>query len=101
MQRQKAVPLVYEGVRLECGYRADLVVDGEVVVEIKCRKLSILWIMHNCCLTCDCSTFGLVSLINFHVLVLKHGIKRMVNNYEERPDELLVVANESPYRRDR
>lgn len=36
VQRQKAVPLVYGMVKLECGFRADLVVDGRVVVEIKC-----------------------------------------------------------------
>lgn len=35
VQRQKAVPLIYEGVKLECGFRADLVVNHEVVVEIK------------------------------------------------------------------
>ena len=39
VQRQKAVPLVYEMVKLECGFRADLVVDGRVVVEIKCKEV--------------------------------------------------------------
>lgn len=38
VQRQKAVPLVYETVKLECGFRADLVIDGRVVVEIKCKE---------------------------------------------------------------
>jgi len=35
VERQKAVPLVYEEVRLDCGFRADLVVEGRVVVELK------------------------------------------------------------------
>lgn len=38
VQRQKAVPLVYGNVKLECGFRADLVVDSRVVVEIKCKE---------------------------------------------------------------
>lgn len=37
-ERQKAVPLVYNSVRLECGFRADLVINGKVVVEIKCKE---------------------------------------------------------------
>lgn len=38
VQRQKAVPLVYNTVKLQCGFRADLLVDREVVVEIKCKE---------------------------------------------------------------
>ena len=86
VQRQKAVPLVYKKVKLECGFRADLVVDGKVVVEIKCKEalhpvdhaqlLSHLRLLN--------IQVGL--LINFHVVQLKDGIKRIVNNYRE-PDE--------------
>ncbi len=83
VQRQKAVPLVYEMVKMECGFRADLVVNGEVVVEIKCKEgihpvdqaqlLSYLRLLD--------LRVGL--LINFHVCLLKHGIQRMVNRYED------------------
>jgi GxxExxY protein len=83
VQRQKAVPLVYENVKLECGFRADLVVASRVVVEIKCKEplhpvdqaqlLSHLRLLN--------LQVGL--LINFHVVVLKDGIKRMVNDYHE------------------
>lgn len=38
VERQKAVPLVYEAVKLDCGFRADLVVNGRVVVEIKAKE---------------------------------------------------------------
>ena len=85
VQRQKAVPLVYEAVKLECGFRADLVIDGEVVVEIKCKEalhpvdqaqlLSHLRLLD----------LHLGLLINFHVVVLRDGIKRIVNNYQELP----------------
>jgi len=37
VERQKPVPLIYESVRLECGFRADLVVEGRVVIETKCK----------------------------------------------------------------
>ena len=83
VQRQKAVPLVYETVKLECGFRADLVVEGRIVVEIKGKEaihpvdqaqlLSHLRLLN--------LQVGL--LINFHVVQLKDGIKRMVNNYHE------------------
>ena len=39
-ERQKALPVVYEEVRLDCGYRIDLLVEGEVVVEIKAVETS-------------------------------------------------------------
>jgi GxxExxY protein len=86
VERQKAVPLIYESVKLDCGFRADLLVNGCVVVELKCKDalhpvdeaqlLSHLRLLD--------VPVGL--LINFHVVLLKQGIKRMVNNYIE-PEE--------------
>jgi GxxExxY protein len=88
VERQKAVPLVYETVKLDCGFRADLVVEGKLVVELKCKEalhpvdeaqlLSYLRLLN--------IPIGL--LINFHVALLKNGIKRMVNNYREDEDFL-------------
>jgi len=85
-ERQKAVPLVYETVKLECGFRADLVVERQVVVELKCKEalhpvdeaqlLSHLRLLNN--------PVGL--LINFHVVLLRDGIRRLVNNYQEPLD---------------
>lgn len=86
VERQKPVPLIYESVKLDCGFRADLVVQGRVVVETKCREalhpvdeaqlLSHLRLLN--------ITVGL--LINFHVVLLKDGIKRLVNNYQDLED---------------
>jgi GxxExxY protein len=83
VERQKPVPLVYEAVKLDCGFRADLLVEGCVIVEIKAKEelhpideaqlLSHLRLLN--------LQVGLI--INFHVLMLKDGIKRMVNNYRE------------------
>lgn len=87
VQRQKAVPLVYGMVKLECGFRADLVVNGRVVVEIKCKEA-----LHPVDQAQLLSHLRLLDiqvglLINFHVVLLKDGIKRIVNNYQEQPDE--------------
>jgi GxxExxY protein len=89
VERQKAVPLVYENVKLECGFRADLVVNNRVVIETKCKDAlhpidEAQLLSHLRLLTIP---VGLI--INFHVVVLKDGIKRMVNNYHE-PIGLLI-----------
>jgi GxxExxY protein len=83
VERQKAVPLIYENVKLDCGFRADLVVDGRVVVETKCKDAlhpvdDAQLISHLRLLDIP---VGL--LINFHVIVLRDGIRRIVNNYRE------------------
>ena len=87
MERQRAVQLVYESLKLDCGFRADLVVEGRVAVELKCKEalhpvdeaqlLSHLRLLN--------IPVGL--LINFHVVLLRDGIRRMVNNYVEPVDE--------------
>lgn len=84
VERQKPVPLVYRGVVVDCAYRLDLLINGEVVVEIKsvdglnpvhlAQMLSYLRIMN--------LAVGLI--INFNVKYLPQGIKRVVNNF---PDE--------------
>jgi GxxExxY protein len=89
VERQKPVPLVYENIKLDCGFRADLVVEGRVGMQLKCKEalhpvdeaqlLSHLRLLN--------APMGL--LVNFHVALLKDGIKRMVNNYRELQDENL------------
>jgi len=90
VERQKAVPLFYEDVKLDCGFRADLIVDGRVAVELKCKEalhpvdeaqlLSHLRLLN----------LPLGLLINFHVMVLKDGIRRLANNYCEPSEQLCV-----------
>ena len=81
--RQVALPVVYKGVRLDCGYRIDLVVEDMVVVELK--TVDRILPVHEAQLLTYLKLYrrpvGL--LINFHVPVLKDGVKRMVNNYKE------------------
>jgi GxxExxY protein len=89
VERQKAVPLVYETVKMECGFRADIVVEGKVVIELKCKEA-----LHPVDQAQLLSHLRLLDipvglLINFHVVFLKEGIKRMVNNYREPAGESL------------
>lgn len=99
--RQKAVPVVYENVKLECGFRADMIVNGEVVVEIKSKEA-----LHPVDHVQLLSHLRLLDLrvgllINFHVVLLKDGIKRIANHYQEPPEEEvsdLLAPDESLYR---
>ena len=81
VEKEKPLPLVYEEVKLECGYRADLVVENKIVVEIKSvEALNDLHLAQTLTYLKLLKTrIGL--LINFNVLVLKNGIKRIANGY--------------------
>jgi GxxExxY protein len=80
VERRKPLPVEYKGVRLDCGYRLDLVVENAVVVEIK--AVASLEPIHEAqvltYLRLGGWTVGL--LINFNVPVLKGGVRRIVNN---------------------
>jgi GxxExxY protein len=81
VEKEKPLPLMYEEVKLECGYRVDLMVERQIIIEVKsveelaeihlAQVLTYLKLSNN--------RFGL--LINFNVLRLKDGIKRVVNGY--------------------
>jgi GxxExxY protein len=81
VEQQKPLPVVYKQVKLDCGYRLDMVVNDLVIVEIKAveklnsvheaQLLSYLRLL-NC-------RVGL--LLNFHCTMLKHGIRRVVNDF--------------------
>ncbi len=82
-ERQKALPVIYKGVRLDCGYRLDVVVEETIVLELKsCESLSPIFeatlinYLH-------LSDLHVGYLINFNVRLLKNGIKRMVRGLPE------------------
>ena len=74
------VPLIYDGIRIKLGYRIDLLVDEVVVVELK--AVANLLPVHESQLLSYLKLSGhkVGLLINFHVLRLKNGIQRMVND---------------------
>ena len=77
-ERQRALPVEYKGLRLDCGYRLDLVVDGQVVVEVK--AVEALMPIHEAQVLTYLRLGGWKAglLINFNVPILKRGIRRLV-----------------------
>jgi len=76
--RQVALPVVYKSVKLDCGYRMDLVVNDRLVVELK--TVEKILPIHEAQLLTYLRLSGIRTglLLNFNTAVLKNGIKRMV-----------------------
>ena len=79
IQQQKALPVNYRGVKVDCGYRIDLLVENNVIVELK--AVERLEPIHEAQLLSylKLSGYRVGLLINFNVKILKQGIKRLVN----------------------
>lgn len=77
VKQEVALPVVYKGIRLECGYRLDMVVDGVLVLELKTVE-SLLPIHQAQLLTyMRLGGFRTGLLLNFHAALLAKGIKRL------------------------
>jgi len=81
VQTQVALPVVYDGVRLDIGYRVDVLVEDCIIVELKAVEKILA--VHEAQLLSHLKVSGihLGLLINFKVPHLKDGIKRLVNNF--------------------
>lgn len=79
VEKEKPMPLVFENVKLECGYRIDLLVGNKVVIEIK--SVDALNDIHlaQTLTYLKLDNYNLGLLINFNVVKLKDGIKRVFN----------------------
>ncbi|MCB8999489.1 MAG: GxxExxY protein [Bacteroidales bacterium] len=79
-ERQKAIPLIYENVKLDIGYRADIIVENKVIIEVK--AVDIIAPVHKMQLLTYLRLSGLKLglLVNFNTDLLKDNIKRLVNN---------------------
>jgi len=74
VEAQVALPVVYRDVRLDCGYRVDLLVEGSLIVEVK--AVSEIASVHK-------AQLPLGLLINFHSELLTRGVRRVVNHLPE------------------
>ncbi len=83
IERQKELPVVYKGLNIKCGYRMDLLVEGQVVVELK--AVDKLEPIHEAQLLSYLKLSGcpVGLLINFNVRLLKQGIRRLVHELPE------------------
>ena len=77
-ERQVPIPVEYKGVKLDCGYRADIIIEGTILLEIK--AIDSLLPVHDAQLLTYLRLGGwkIGLLINFNVELLKHGLRRRV-----------------------
>jgi len=78
--KEKAMPLIYEEVTLDCGYRIDLLVENKVVIELKSVESLTDVHLAQTLTYLKLGDYKLGLLINFNVSLLKNGIKRVVND---------------------
>lgn len=92
VEQQKPLPIIYRGVKLNCGYRLDLLIDSKVIVEIKSMEKVLP--IHEAQLLSYLKISGhkVGLLINFNVKALKDGIKRIVNNFPQASATSAVSA---------
>jgi GxxExxY protein len=80
VERQKSLPVEYRGLRIECGYRVDLMVEHQVIVELKAVE-RILPVHEAQLLTyLRLSSLPVGLLLNFNVPLMKAGIKRLAHH---------------------
>jgi GxxExxY protein len=92
VEKQKPLPVIFEEVKLECGYRIDILVENKVVIEIK--SVEALNDVHfaQTLTYLRLGNFRLGLLINFNVPRVKKGIKRVANKIENLAQEEDVVS---------
>jgi GxxExxY protein len=73
------MPLIYEEVKLECGYRLDLLVENKLVIEVKSVEALNEVHLAQTLTYLKIGNFKLGLLINFNVSLLKNGVRRIVN----------------------
>jgi len=80
VEKEKAMPLVFEEIKLDCGYRIDLLVENKLVIEIKSvDSLNDIHLAQTLTYL-KLGNYKLGLLINFNEVMLKKGVRRIVNN---------------------
>ncbi|UPZ16723.1 GxxExxY protein [Flavobacterium humidisoli] len=80
VEKEKSLPLVFEEVKLDCGYRIDLLVENKFLIEIKSVESLTVNHLAQTLTYLKLGNFKLGLLINFSESLLKNGIRRVVNN---------------------
>ena len=79
VEKEKPMPLIFEEVKLDCGYRIDLLVDQKVVIEIKSVEAINDVHVAQTLTYMKLGNYKLGLLMNFNVVRLKDGVRRLVN----------------------
>jgi len=80
VEKEKAMPLIFEEVKLDCGYRVDLLVEKKLIIEIKSVEALNTVHLAQTLTYLRLGNYKLGLLINFNELLLKNGIRRVANN---------------------
>ncbi len=80
LERQKGIPVVYDKIKMELGFRADIIIENKVIIELK--SIEAIAPVHTKQLLTYLKLTGLKLglLVNFNEALIKDGIKRIVNN---------------------
>ncbi|MEI6749443.1 MAG: GxxExxY protein [Bacteroidales bacterium] len=79
-KRQQGIPVNYKGVKLDLGFRADIIVENKIIIEIKSVDLLASVHFKQVLTYLKLTDLRLGLLVNFNSALIKHGIKRVVNN---------------------
>ncbi|MFM7022488.1 MAG: GxxExxY protein [Flavobacteriales bacterium] len=79
VEKEKTMPLIYDGIEIESGYRIDLIVENRVIIELKAIDQIIDIHVAQTLTYLKLSKCKLGLIINFNTSLLKHGIKRIIN----------------------
>jgi GxxExxY protein len=95
VHKQRQIPLNYKGLALDCGYRVDLVVNDQLLIEVK--AVERLLPVHDAQVITYLKLTGLPLglLVNFHVPALRHGIRRLINSSPTPSASLCLCVNPS------
>lgn len=79
VEKEKSIPLIFEEVKLESGYRIDLLVEDKLVIELKSVEILLELHFAQTLTYLRLGKFKLGLLLNFNSVLLKEGIRRVVN----------------------
>jgi GxxExxY protein len=79
VQKEKALPLIYETVKLDCGYRLDIVIEDKLIIEVKSVEALTDIHLAQVLTYLKLSNCKLGLLINFNVVLIRDGFRRVIN----------------------
>ena len=83
LERQKPLPLLYQGVRIDCAYRADIVVEGKVLIEVKAVEATNPTFRRQVYTYLRLGDYRVGLLLNFGAPTMLEGIERVVNDFPD------------------
>jgi len=79
VQKEKPLPLIYETVKLDCGYRLDIIIEDKLIIEVKSVESLTDIHLAQVLTYLKLSNCKLGLLINFNILMIKDGFRRVIN----------------------